>query len=265
MKCIPLNQLYNTDFALSDISVTYRTPQWSTLGNLKEHKRTVNGFLLIDRGSCHYDWINGNADLCRGGLIYLAVGSRKVVTVTERPFSYYNINFKMTDLSDGDQIIFDKEPLVISYSASEGIFDSCRNMLSTTMSRNGIFKSTGLLCELFNNILKHHTRRSDSRIASALDYIENNYTRPIDIEYLSNLCYLSQAHFFRVFKNEMGVSPIEYKNKLRIDRAKELLAENECSVSEAADILGFESVYYFSRFFKKYTGIPPSEYTSFIK
>ena len=265
MKIIPLNLINSVNFAFSDISVTYRTPQWTTLGDLNNHKRTVNGFLLIDRGSCHYEWHNGSSDLSKGGLIYLAIGSRKVITVTEKPFSYYNINFTMTDISDGEQIIFDANPIVISNFASEMIFDYCRAMLASTMSRNGIFKSTSLLCDLFHTILMHHTIKSDSRIISAVEYIERNYTENIDIEYLSNMCYLSQAHFFRLFKNEMRMSPIEYKNKLKLERAKALLTEDECSVSEVADILGFESVYYFSRFFKKYTGTPPSEYTSFIK
>ena len=72
----------------------------------------------------------------------------------------------------------------ISNFASEMIFDYCRAMLASTMSRNGIFKSTSLLCDLFHTILMHHTIKSDSRIISAVEYIESNYTKNIDIEYL---------------------------------------------------------------------------------
>lgn len=262
MKIIPINKLYNQNFAFSNISVTYRTPPWTTLGDLHTHSRTVNGFLLIDRGSCHYEWKHGNTDLIKGGLIYLALGSKKRLDVTERPFSYYNINFDVTDIDNGEQIIFSEDPLVISHSASRNIFDCCNSMLSSTMSKSGIFRSTSYLCEIFDIILKYHTIKSDSRILPAIEYLENNYTNNDDIEFLASLCYLSQAHFFRLFRNEKGMSPIEYRNMLRIERAKALLSENECSIGEVADLLGFESVYYFSRFFKKCTGVPPSEYTS---
>lgn len=260
MKIIPIEQLQDIDFAFTDVSVTYRTPPWTTLGNLETHTRSVNGFLLIDKGSCRYEWKNGSADLTSGGLIYLALGSRKRIDVIEKPFSYYNINFTVTDLSDGEQIIFRTDPLVITQAASKNIFDCCNTMLSSTMSKNGVFKSIANLCEIFDTISKHYMENADSRILPAVKYIEDNYTDNIDISYLSSMCYLSQAHFFRLFKNEKGVSPIEYRNVLRINRAKSLLSDNEYSISEIADILGFQSIYYFSRFFKKYTGIRPSDY-----
>lgn len=263
MKIVPLSELQNTDFSFTDISVTYRTPPWSSLGDLKNHSRSVNGFLLIDKGACKYEWSSGSAHLIRGGLIYLAMGSKKRIDVTEKPFSYYNINFNVTDMSDGDQIIFDTNPLIISHSVSMNVFDCCKNMLTSTMSRNGIYKSNSILYELFDIILKNHVNKPGSRIHPAVEYIESNYCKNTDIAFLSNLCYMSQAHFFRLFKSELGMSPIEYRNKLRLEKAKALLSENECTISEVAQILGFDSVYYFSRFFKKYEGIPPSEYTYF--
>ncbi len=65
---------------------------------------------------------------------------------------------------------------------------------------------------------------------------------------------------YRAFKKETGLSPIEYRNRLRIERARTLLSRDICSVSEAAKLLGFESVYYFSRVFKQHTGVAPSQY-----
>ena len=260
MKIVPLSKLQEIDFAFSDISVTYRSPQWNTMGSLSGSGRTVNGFLLVDKGHCHYDWVGGNTDLSHGGLIYLAKESNKVITVTERPFSYYNINFTLTDTADGEQIIFDTNPLLITHSVSKNIFDICNSMISATMTKSGIFKSTSYLCELFDIIIKFYTDKPKTKISPAIEYIHSNYTETIDIPNLSNLCYLSQSQFFRAFKNQTGLTPLQYQNNLRLERAKALLSDNECSIGEVSEILGFESIYYFSRFFKKHTGIPPSEY-----
>ena len=74
------------------------------------------------------------------------------------------------------------------------------------------------------------------------------------------MCYLSEAQFFRLFRKAAGCSPIRYRNMLRVARAKELLADDELTVGAVASILGFESIYYFDRVFRQYTGESPGKY-----
>ena len=68
MKIIDFRELKSTKFSLHDISVIYQSPTWNSLGNDK-HKRTLNGFLLIDNGECKYEWDGGEANLKKGSLI----------------------------------------------------------------------------------------------------------------------------------------------------------------------------------------------------
>ena len=63
-----------------------------------------------------------------------------------------------------------------------------------------------------------------------------------------------------MFKEQTGYPPLQYINKLRIERAKQLLADAGLSVSECAETLGFTDVNYFSRLFRKFTGVSPSKY-----
>ena len=77
---------------------------------------------------------------------------------------------------------------------------------------------------------------------------------------LAEMCYLGEAQFFNLFKKELGMSPIKYKNYLRMEQAKMLILSGECSQAEIAAMLGFENVYYFSRMFKSYVGESPSKY-----
>lgn len=77
---------------------------------------------------------------------------------------------------------------------------------------------------------------------------------------LSQNANISYEYFRRIFENVYGVSPVKYLNKLRIDRAKELLNSGMYTVADAAFQSGFSDISYFSRFFKKETGLSPSEY-----
>ena len=71
---------------------------------------------------------------------------------------------------------------------------------------------------------------------------------------------LSSSHFRMLFKEFTGLSAVQFQNRLKIDKAKDLILSGSCNVTEAASAVGFDNVYYFSRLFRKLTGKNPSEY-----
>ncbi|MDD5603124.1 MAG: helix-turn-helix transcriptional regulator, partial [Eubacteriales bacterium] len=75
---------------------------------------------------------------------------------------------------------------------------------------------------------------------------------------LAETAEMSIPHFRRTFRQLYGVPPAEYINNIRIIRAKDMLRSGMYSVGEVAAGTGFKNIYYFSRFFKKNTGVPPS-------
>jgi AraC-like DNA-binding protein len=85
-------------------------------------------------------------------------------------------------------------------------------------------------------------------------------TEKVSCAFLAKLCCLSTAQFYNLFHAEYGVPPLEYRNDLLVRRATLLLKDGSYSVTEVAETLGFESVSYFSRFFKKHKGISPAQY-----
>ena len=263
MKVIRFHDVGTVNFALSEIAVIYQTPTWNQLGSKNDNKgRTLNGFLLIDKGECYYEWDGGSANLKHGGLIYLGAGSKKVVTVTKRPFSFYRICFVMTDVESKEQIIFDENPWVVFDFASKNLFNICEEMLDSTLSDNRVFKSKALMYEFFYALTKQIQPLCASRISAAREYIECHYAEKFEVASLAQMCHLGETQFFNLFKNEVCMSPIKYKNYLRVERAKMLVLSGECSLAEIADMLGFENVYYFGRIFKEYTGVSPAKYQS---
>lgn len=262
MQVIPFAEIRSADFALTDISVIYQTPEWDRLGNKNGIKgRKLNGFLLIDQGECCYEWGQEQAVLRPGSLIYLPAGCKKLVTVTQRPFSFYRISFTMTELASAERLVFCREPWVVTGRGSKELFTLCRAMEESTLSRNGLFRSSAQMFEFFDIMAKQYQSTAVSRIGPALEYVQEHYIEAFNVARLAQKCMLSESQFYCAFKEKTGMSPIRYKNHLRIEQAKRLLKSEECTVKEVAVMLGFENVYYFSRVFKDHTGMSPTQYT----
>ena len=90
-------------------------------------------------------------------------------------------------------------------------------------------------------------------------------SEPINLAELSYKLGFSKSYIKSQFKKKTGLSIIKFYIEMKIDRAKKLLSQQKYSVSEIADILGFGSVYYFSRQFKLHTDMSPTEYINSIK
>jgi len=91
-------------------------------------------------------------------------------------------------------------------------------------------------------------------------YIEEHLAEPIPLDALAKLVHLSSYYFCRAFKQSFGIPPHRYHISRRIERAKALLAEPACSVTEIALELGFSETSSFSAAFRHMTGITPTEY-----
>ena len=86
---------------------------------------------------------------------------------------------------------------------------------------------------------------------------ENSNVNLSDIVSMLNI---SEEHFCRIFKDYTGFRPFEYINRLKIQKAKELLKNSELNIKDISFQTGFENHSYFSKLFKRYTGCTPSEY-----
>lgn len=99
------------------------------------------------------------------------------------------------------------------------------------------------------------------RMQKAYDYILKNYRlQKFDYRELCRTTELEYTYFSEIFKKTYNMSPARLVTAMRIGYAKELLISRRYSVSEIAEMCGFENVYYFSAVFKKLTGLPPSKY-----
>ena len=95
-----------------------------------------------------------------------------------------------------------------------------------------------------------------SRAASQLE----NVTVPVSVEELVTKYHMSVGHFIRSFKKAYGYTPMSYRIIKQIEQAKNFLSEMDINISTVSKLCGFSDPLYFSRQFKRHTGMSPTEY-----
>lgn len=96
-------------------------------------------------------------------------------------------------------------------------------------------------------------------------YIDDNYKERITIDELAFIFRTNRSTLCKVFKNNTGKTITEYVNDKKFESAKRRIEKTNKTFTEIAEELNFESIHYFTRFFKKHSGISPSEYRNLIK
>jgi AraC-like DNA-binding protein len=129
-----------------------------------------------------------------------------------------------------------------------------------------------MLQELIIRILQGNSRESymenasklssSNRLAYVLDYISKHLHEPLSVSDLSKRACMSESHFHKTFKEELGVTPIDYINSQRIKLAIRLLEDPSRKIKEIYLECGFENRSYFNRLFKRKLQVSPGEYQS---
>ncbi len=132
-----------------------------------------------------------------------------------------------------------------------------------------------MLRELIIRILQTHERRiyssdtlmlkGNSRLAYVVRYIRSHLHENLDVDMLSRKACLSISHFHRVFKEELGISPVEFIKNERIKLAASLLQNPDTSIKEVYLRCGFESRSYFNRVFKRHKLATPGAYQQMMQ
>lgn len=122
-----------------------------------------------------------------------------------------------------------------------------------------------LVVQLMRNTSTSMTQVSDNsptnrQCASARHYIEHHYKEKLTLDELAEIVNVNKYYLAHAFKEEYGISPINYMIACRIKAGKRLLVETDLSLSQISGILGFSSASYFSQSFRKAENISPLEY-----
>ncbi|MBQ8358008.1 MAG: helix-turn-helix transcriptional regulator [Clostridia bacterium] len=222
--------------------------------------REKNGFIFVQSGAMRYTFLEGNAGevlLGMGEMFFIPAGTAYEAIYLEDGTRAIVAQF---DLLDGAL------PQGFSTPCSIQLYDAERQMRSlfehphpAPTEENRTFYCIFRMYELLWNAVnsRQETAARFLKLTPALQELRKHFAAQHKVDYYADLCVMSESGFRRLFREYTGLSPIEYRNRLRLEEARKLIGTGEYSVAEAADAVGFTNISFFCRSYKKLFGQTP--------
>jgi two-component system response regulator YesN len=116
------------------------------------------------------------------------------------------------------------------------------------------------LDEFIEMVYSHQDAKKVTQIRPAINYVDANYDKPITLADIAKASYLSASRLAHIFKEQMGITLIDYLTSVRIERAKQLLLGTEQNCTEICFQVGYNNQSYFTRTFKELVGMTPRKF-----
>ncbi len=200
-----------------------------------------------------------------GSVILYKPKEKQIYFSTSSETTYYWIHFSGY-LADE---FFENYPSrLIKTNCHASIMKFIENTVNTSNSPNpptDRYVEAELLC-LLNKIIGEKAQNNiDFRVITpAIIYMNDHYTHALSNEEYANMCGISKFHFIRKFSELVEMSPQKYRIKIVLEKSLELLSESNDKISAIANSLGFTDHMYFSKLFKRYFNMTPSEYRNAV-
>lgn len=205
-----------------------------------------------------------------GQLFFMPAGVKQSYsTISNNTFIKYWCHFT-AKIGDINVYNFIKFPFFIDVKNKEEVENLFLKLISHYDNEeiSSFLYAQAVLVELFARFIKNiptdnlhlYPSLSIKKVNDILQYVRSNLHMNFTIEQLAKMANFHPNYFIRFFKKHMGSSPINYINRMKMEKAKNLLTAKEMNVTEIAYATGFNDVYHFSKAFKRYTGFSPTEF-----
>lgn len=154
-----------------------------------------------------------------------------------------------------------REKIINDYDLKESDLKSKEEIMTEIHSKESLKGISDYLIDNFTKISEIIGNQSSKNIVMrVVNYINKNYYRDLKLESLAELFNYNSAYLGKLFKNEVGESFNTYLDKIRIEKAKQMLIEKKFKVYKVCEKVGYKNLDYFHSKFKKYVGISPLNY-----
>ena len=261
-----INDYLYEDLLISDIVVLSGSKQYGRTTNALENGRLCHGLLYIWEGEATF-YIKKGKELkvSNGQLVYIPKLLKYKMQYTKDNTKVVVVNFNLFTRNMEEVLLFRDISLVCSNSSEHFISNIMAEFETCGVAQNiaGGFRRKvlmyHLLCEMYNGQEFIYEELRYPQIAKGITLLKQTYLEDIPIDFFAKQSNVSISTFRQLFHKNFGMSPVQYRNKLRINRAKQLLQNGDSTVSEAAYASGFKNLGYFCRYYKKITGETPKQ------
>jgi len=180
------------------------------------------------------------------------------------PASLYSAMVK-TEMINSD-LTTAEIPLRDMQEKVDSFYDFLKNHSVRSGAPETLLKAQELIVDFYTKAAQNNsTEKTSSFTEKACRLLEENLESKISLEKIARKTGMTYETFRKRFKEELNDSPMDYRIKARISKARHLLAEPDMRLKEIASILGYPDVSDFSRQFKKFTGLSPQKYKKQVK
>ncbi len=267
MKIVPFQELYNYEFFISEALA--KGQNWYSRNNLYSCLgKPKPSHTLLWFKNCRAKITNSNGKIIIAEKNQIAFMSKGIE---------YTVEFFDTAPNQTDTVVFhfqltDTKSKQITPSLSPEIcIKSVGAELALTIDNAAAEFNKNVVCvplitsviyQLFGLASQGQRNRVVSNkfkyIREGIELMENNSDKSLNE--IAKICGVSEGYFRKLFREYSGENPIEFRQKKRIEKAKQLLLLDTHSIGEIAEELHFSDVYHFSKTFKKHIGISPKKY-----
>lgn len=174
---------------------------------------------------------------------------------------YISVNFLLDDL-----YVTLPDEICIAARDKDGYYRKLMTNMLSVWNRGGVGYKLETLSNIYNMLyclsndsMRSRTKSEHRTIYKGIIYLENNYVEDISVKQLSDMCNTSESNFRRLFKKYKNMSPITYRNYLRIKKSCDLLHSGEYSIAEAAAEVGINDLCYYYKLYAKFMSGTPRQ------
>ncbi len=267
MRIVPFEELYNFEFFVSEALA--KGQNWYSRNNIYScigKPKPSHTLLWFKNCSAKITDKKGNVVLAeKNQVAYMSKGIE------------YTVEFFDTAPNQDDSVVFhfqlksgENEEIAptlspkiciktvdtsLAIAIDEAANEFNKNIVCLPIITSAIYQMLGLACQRQKRRVVNHKYKY---ISEGIELMENNSDKSLNE--IAKLCGVSEGYFRKLFREYSGENPIEFRQKHRIEKAKQLLILNTHSIGEIAEELHFSDIYHFSKTFKKITGVSPKEF-----
>lgn len=220
--------------------------------------RIRHGVLMAEGGSVRYEGEGWSLVLPDGGVAFLPRGAR-YTTHYDEGVTVHAVAFRLFG-EEGEELgLF--APTLLTENAPEELRASVHRAVELFMTSSDLLS---IKCEALATVrflsLLDYARGSEKSLKSALDYIHNHLNEELRVSDLARMSAMCESAFRREFAATIGKSPKTYILDCKLQKSKEMLSTSSYTIKEICSALGFFDDAYFSKLFKRATGLTPMQY-----